>query len=194
MKKTSILLVFLAVATLFSCNQLQQMSNMTKCEFRIQKVSNIELAGIFIQEKKSYADLNLLDAGKIATSLASGNLPLKLKLMIDIRNPNPTLAAMNKLDWILLIDDIEMLRGISNQRVEIPPQQTTTMPLEFQIDLKQVLTGESANTIYNFAFNLAGAGGEPTRVSLKAKPTILIGSIPVTYPGYITIKKDFTSK
>jgi hypothetical protein len=170
------------------------MSNMTKCEFRIQKVANVELAGIFIQEKKSYADLNLLDAGKIATSLASGNLPLKLKLMIDIRNPNPTLAAMNKLDWILLIDDIEMLRGVSNKRVEIPSQQTVSMPLEFQIDLKQVLTGESANTIYNFAFNLAGAGGEPTRVSLKAKPTIMLGSIPITYPGYITIKKDFTSK
>jgi Late embryogenesis abundant protein len=195
-KKLSITLVItvvvLAIATV-SCLQLQQMQNMAKCEFRINKVENIQLANINIQNIKSYQDLSILDATKITAAVAGGTLPLSLRLNLDVKNPNATTAAMNKLEWILMIDDIQMLEGISNQKVSIAPNATSSLPLDMRFDLKEVLSGESGSTLLNFAFNLADAGGAPTRITLKAKPTIMVGSIPITYPGYINIKKDFTS-
>ena len=195
-KKLSITLTITVVAIAIvavSCLQLQQMQNMAKCEFRINKVENIQLASINIQNIKSYQDLSLLDATKITAAVAGGKLPLSLRLNLDVKNPNTTTAAMNKLEWILMIDDIQMLEGISNQKVTIAPNTTSSLPLDMRFDLKEVLSGESGSTLLNFAFNLADAGGAPTRIMLKAKPTIMVGSFPLTYPGYINIKKDFTS-
>ena len=42
--------------------------------------------------------------------------------------------------------------------------------------------------------NLAGAGNEPSRVSVKVKPTINVGAFPLTYPGYFTVSKEFGGK
>jgi len=192
-KKLSVIIILAITIVAASCLQLQQMQNMTKCEFRIKNVENIQLASIDIQNKKSYQDLSILDAAKITSAVAGGTLPLDLRLNVDVKNPNSTTAAMNKLEWILMIDDTQMLNGVSNKRVEIAPNATSTLPLDMRVDLKEVLSGESGSSLLNFAFNLADAGGAPTRITLKAKPTIMVGSIPLTYPGYINIKKDFTS-
>jgi hypothetical protein len=192
-KKLSVIIIIVIAVVIASCTQLQQMQNMAKCEFRIKNVENIQLADISIQDKNSYQDLSILDAAKITSVIAGGTLPLNLRLNVDVKNPNSTSAAMNKLEWILMIDDIQMLNGTSNQRVEIAPNGTSTLPLDMRVNLKEVLSGESGNTLLNFAFNLADAGGAPTRITLKAKPTIMIGQFPLTYPGYINIKKDFTS-
>jgi hypothetical protein len=101
---------------------------------------------------------------------------------------------MNKMEWILLIDNIEMVRGALNQRVTIAPNGgIATLPLQITTDLKSVLQ-KSTNEILNFGFGLAGADNKPARITLKIKPTIMIGNMPITYPGYISVSKDFTSK
>jgi len=101
---------------------------------------------------------------------------------------------MTALDWILLIDDIQMTNGILNQKVNIPANSTKTVPLNLNFDLAKVLSGKSKDAILNFATNLAGTGNKPTRITLKAKPTINIGNVPVQYAGYLSIKTDYTSK
>jgi hypothetical protein len=86
-----------------------------------------------------------------------------------------------------------MTTGSINNRFTIPPNNgTTIIPLQVSVNLKQVLSGKSLDAIANFAFNLAGAGNKPTRITAKLKPTIMIGQSPLTYPGYITINTDFS--
>jgi hypothetical protein len=177
-----------------SCSVLQQTSEIaafTKCEFRIESARNMRLAGINIQDKHSMSDLGIMDMAKIAGVIAGGTLPLTFDLNIQIKNPNPGLAAMNKLDWILIIDDIEMTRGMLNQRIEIPANTVTSFPVAMSIDLMKSLNGKSGDALINFALNLAGTGSHPTRIKLKAKPTIMVGTTPIEYPGYITIKQEF---
>jgi hypothetical protein len=98
---------------------------------------------------------------------------------------------MNKLDWILIIDDIEMTRGLLNQRLEIPSNQVISFPVSMILDLMDSLNGKSGDALINFALNLSGNGSRPSRIKLKAKPTIYVGSTPVDYPGYITIRQEF---
>lgn len=188
-------LIFLSlVFVLSACTQLQQLQNLAKCEFRLNSVENIRLAGVNIQDVKSLNQIGISDVAKLSAAYLGNNLPLDLKLNMDARNPNPTAAALSALDWIFLIDDIEMTRGITNQRFQIPANQTTTIPLLLNFDLKKVLTGKSQNALVNFALNLAGNGNSPTRLALKAKPTIQVGAVNIPYPSYLTIKTDFTSK
>jgi hypothetical protein len=171
--------------------QTSEIKAFTKCEFRIESARNMKLAGINIQDKHSMSDFGLMDVTKIGSVLAGGTLPLTFDLNIGIKNSNPDLAAMNKLDWILIIDEIEMTRGVLDQRIEIPANTITTFPVAMSLDLMKSLNGKSGDALINFALNLAGTGSHPSRIKLKAKPAVMIGSTPIEYPGYITIQQEF---
>jgi hypothetical protein len=93
----------------------------------------------------------------------------------------------------LLIDNIQMTSGSVNNRFTIPPANgTAIIPIQINVNLKQVLQGKSLDAIANFAFNLAGVGNRPTRITAKIQPTIMIGQTPLTYLGYITISTNFS--
>jgi hypothetical protein len=174
-------------------HQASQAINLAKCEFRVRDAENIMLAGISIQNVNSLKSLNLGDAAKIMAAMGSSTLPLTLTLNIDAKNPNTTAAGMNRLEWILFIDDIQMTSGVVEKAFTIPPNNgTATIPVAVGMDLKKVLQGKSLDAIVNFGFNLAGVGNRPTRIKAKLKPTIMIGSHPLSYPGYITVSTDFT--
>ncbi len=194
MNKVKIIILSLVVL-LSSCDVLKEASslyNFAKCDFRLNTVENIRLAGVNVQKVKKLSDLSLLNAAKLTTAVATNQLPLDLTLNIEVRNPNTKKAIMNGMEWILIIDDIEMTRGKLNRRIEVMPNnQSAIMPLTLSFDLKKVLTGKSANAMINFGLNLAGAGNKPTRIVLKAKPSIVIGTMTFPYPDYITIKTEF---
>ncbi len=173
-------------------NQAQKMLNFANCQFKVQNVTNVNLVGINVQNIKSVNDLSILDAAKIMAAVAANSFPLTFNLNIQAKNPNTTAAGMNQMQWILFIDNIQMVSGNLNQQVNIPANQgIATIPLNISVDLKQVLKGKSADAIANFGLNLAGAGNKPTRITMKLKPTIMIGSYPMKYPDYITIGTEF---
>lgn len=173
--------------------QTQQMTNLISCDFRIVNVQNVNLAGVNIQNVQNIKNLNLIDATRIMAAVAGNSLPLTLTFNIEGKNPNSSSAGMNKLNWILLIDNIQITTGSVNDRFTIPPNNGTAMiPIQVSVNLKQVLQGKSLDAVANFAFNLAGVGERPTRITAKIQPAIMIGQTPLTYPGYITINTDFS--
>lgn len=196
MKK--LIFVLSALFALTSCDVLEQASQMAtlaKCDFRLKTVENTSLAGVNIQRIQKLSDVNLMDAARITSAYAGKSFPLTFTLNVEARNPNTGTASMQRLDWILLIDDIEMANGTNTQPVSIPGNQgTAIIPLQISTDLKKSLSGKSGEAILNFGFNLAGAGNSPSRITLKAKPTITISGFAVSYPGYITVSKEFSSK
>lgn len=188
---TGFLIVILIVSSCSVLNQTSEIASFARCEFRIDSARNMKLGGVNIQDKHSISDLGIMDMAKIAGVIAGGTLPLTFDLNIGAKNPNARLAAMNKLDWILIIDDNEMTRGILNQRIEIPASAVTSFPVAMNVDLMKSLNGKSRDALINFALNLGGTGSRPTRIKLKAKPTIMVGTTPIEYPGYITIRQEF---
>lgn len=192
-----IYVIFFLIFFFVSCDVIQQAKALhafTKCKFRLKTIQNITLSGINIQEKKSFSDLTFGDAANITQSLLNGTLPLSFTLNIEGKNPNNKNAALNKFEWILYIDDIEMTNGTTNQTVTIPANNGTgILPLAIKVDLKKVLNKESTDALLNFGFNLAGSGNRPSRITVKAKPTVYIMEKPIDYPGYIKISNEFSS-
>lgn len=172
--------------------QAQQSFLLAKCDFRIRSVENVNIAGVMVQNIESVSDLGFADMAKIMAALTSPVVPLSLQLNLEGRNPNDKPAGLNRLEWILFIDDVQMTTGILERPFTIPANNgTAIIPVQIGLDLKQVLTGKSAEAILRFVLNLAGAGGEPTRFKIKLKPSILIGGSPIAYPGYITVKTAY---
>ena len=173
--------------------QAQHATNLAKCDFRIRSVENINLAGIYIQNINSIRNLNLTDAAKIMAAMGGSTFPLSLQLNFEGKNPNSTVAGLNRLEWILFIDDIQMTSGMVDKAFTIPPNNgIAIIPIQVGMDLKQALKGKSLDAIVNFGFNLAGVGNKPTRIKAKLKPTIKIGNYPLTYPGYISVTTEFS--
>ncbi len=198
MRKTALYSIVFASLLLIAAGcgvgrQLQQMANIARCEFRLRDVQNTTLANVNVQQIRSMADLNLSQAAAITGALASNKLPLNFVLNMDVRNPNDTQASMNRFDWILFIDDVEMTNGSVDNRLDIAGNQVNTLPLRINVDLMQALSGRSRDAIINFGLNLAGQGGQPSRMMMKIRPTVMVGNVPLTYPGYINVRTDFTS-
>ena len=175
-----------------SCKTLMSYTNILKCDFRMKSMTNTKLAGMEIQNIKGLSDLNFIQAGNLTRAYLTGNMPLEFQLNIEGKNPNPAEAALARFDWILLIDDIQMATGTNEREYHIPANDgTQIIPLSISVNLLDLLTNESKNSLLNFGFNLADAGNKPTRVDLKIKPTIYLNSIPISYPGYIDLGTEF---
>ncbi|MES2730949.1 MAG: hypothetical protein V4714_04345 [Bacteroidota bacterium] len=195
MKLKTAVALFGLLALLGACTvaqQLNQLKNFALCDFRLTTMENTSLAGVNVQQIRSLSDLNLLQAAKISAAYASGSLPLDFTLNIQVKNPNTTVAAMNGMEWILLIDDTEITTGAVSERLEIAPNNgLATLPLHIRTDLRKALAGKSAESTINFGMNLVGAGNRPSRLTLKVKPSIMIGTTAISYPGYLSVKNEF---
>jgi hypothetical protein len=174
-----------------SCDILKQMVTFTKCEFKMNSLTDAKLANVMVQNKKSFSDLTWTDAASVTKSLVSGKLPLTFNLNIEVKNPNTTPASMQKMEWRVFLDDIQITEGVMDQKVAIQPGATQIIPLSVSVDLKQIFNKETKDALLNLGLNLTDAGGYPTRVKLDIKPTIYVGSFALTYPGYFTLQKEF---
>ena len=187
-------MILLAAIAENSCNFLKEISTLGKCEFRVTTLEDPEIAGVDVSQIRSFTDLSFVDMGIISASFLKGDLPLSFTLNVEARNPNPAMAALNGLEYLAFIDDVEVARGNLDSRIEIPANGgVTTIPLRLNTDLIDILKKDSRQALVNFGLNLADAGNRPTRVSIKVKPTILVGAMEINYPGYFTVKHDFTS-
>jgi hypothetical protein len=85
-----------------------------------------------------------------------------------------------------------MVSGTNNSQYTIPGSGVTTIPLSISLNLMEILKGKSKDALLNFGLNLADAGNKPTRVQIKLKPTVYLSeTIPLSYPGYITLGTEF---
>ena len=194
MKQIKIILVLLILTFVVGCCQYKELKTFTKCEFKLDRVENLKLAGVDIQNVKKLTDLHFLKAGKITSATLQGKLPLEFTVFIKAKNPNSKNAAINKLEWIAFIDDVELLNGVMEKRIEISADGgTADIPLEVRTDLKEVFSSESATALINLALNLVDLSSEKSKIGVKIKPTIKVGKKYISYPGYIKLKKKFSS-
>ncbi len=177
-----------------SCSILSELTALTKCEFSFHSAENPVVSGINMSRVSSFSDLSLLDGQRVLSNIMQRRLPFSVTANVAVRNPGPATAAVNYIEWIAFIDDIQVSTGRVDNRVEIPGGGATSIvPIRIETDLYQYLKGDNPRTMLNFALNLVDAGGQPTRLSMKIKPSVMIGGTLVPYPDYFTIEKTFSS-
>ena len=194
--RTKIFVILLIMGTLFnSCRTMREAKTLSKCEFKLNSLEKPVLAGVKLYEIEKFSDLTMKDLGKVTSSFAKGELPLEFQLNLEVKNPNKKKAAVNRIEWIAWIDDVEICQGQLEERMEVNPMGgTAIIPLKIKTDLTESLTGESAIVLVNFALNLADASNYPTRLKLHIKPTISFGKKMITYPGFIKVNREFSSE
>ena len=175
-------------AALAGCVTLSRLTALKRVDFSIADVRDGRLAGVDLRRVANYDDLSVVEIGRIALAVSRRDVPLDLTVMIRADNPadNRTAATMVKLDWTLLLDDKETVSGVLDTTVTMPPGQTAYIPLPMRINLRQFFDGP-AQSLVNLAASVAGVSSRPTKIAVRAIPTIHTPLGPITYPGPITI-------
>jgi hypothetical protein len=157
-------------------------------DFALDRMSEVELAGIDLSRVRSFEDLGYADAARLALAVSRDELPLSFRLHLLAENPaeNNTTARMVGMDWTLLLQGRETLSGMFDGDVALPPGEPTDVPIAIQLDLLEFFDG-NAQDLLELALSLTGQGGSPKNVTLRATPTINTALGPMRYPQPITI-------
>ena len=182
-------LVLAALATaLAGCTTLSRLTALKRVDFSIAGVQDGRLAGVDLRRIANYEDLNVVEIGRIALAVSRRDVPLDLTVLVRADNPadNRTAATMVKLQWTLLLDDRETVSGVLDTTVTMPPGQTAYIPLPMRVNLRQFFDGP-AQSLVNLAASVAGVSSHPTKIAVRAVPTIHTALGDITYPEPITI-------
>jgi len=199
MKKGIVILLALLPFLFSQCSVNQQISQakaLGDCRYSVASADSVYLAGIDVREFRKLEDLNLARFPRLATGLLTRNIPLDARLNLDITNPTGKLAGINQLEYKVLLTGQELFNGFLNQRIEVQPGGRTRVPVRLNTNAYQLLTDPKTRDAFTqLVQNLSGASGtQPSKLTIKIKPTLALGNKAINYPGYITIDQEVTNK
>lgn len=181
-----ILVGFLSLTS--GCATLQQFTALGDVDFSLDRVSGLRLAGVELDRIRSYQDLGLADVAALGLAITRNDLPMEFDLHVMAENPsdNSVQARLLRMDWTLLLQDRETLSGVLENEVILPPGEPRDIPIPISLNLMEFFEG-SAQDLFELALSLAGQGGEPKDVALKASPVVDTPIGAIRYPQPITI-------
>lgn len=193
--KRALIIVFVALG-LSSCevissiaHQAAELYNFTNCTFNLNNVDNIQMVGVNLSKGMTQNDLNVTQLLNLTNALMKKTLPVSFNVNVDVTNPNSIAASMAKMDYIVSLNNKEVISTTLNKAVSVPGKSMNTVSIPITTDLFQLFSGETADAIVNLAFKLAGANSEPVNLGLKVKPYITINNQQLAYPNFISMNK-----
>jgi hypothetical protein len=176
------------ITGLVGCATLQQIASLRHVSFALAGVREGRLAGVRLERIASYRDLSATELGRIALAVAGNRVPLSFTVNVRAENPadNAATATMVRLAWTLLLDDKETITGVLDTSYALPPGQPVTIPLQMSLNLSEFFDGPTESLI-DLAAGLAGVRADPTRITLRAVPSIDTPLGRMSYPSPITI-------
>jgi hypothetical protein len=171
-----------------SCATMRGALALRQVAFEVDRLATVRLAGVSLDRIRSVNDVSVLDAARVAASVARHQVPLSFDVHLLGRNPaeNHTTARLVRLQWILDLNGRETISGTLDSAYTFAPGEVTDVRVPVALDLWQFFQG-SAGDALELAAGLAGLGSRRTEVRLRAIPTIDTPLGGIRYPGSITI-------
>jgi hypothetical protein len=181
----------LAIA-LGGCATFQGLVALRHVDFRLAGSDGTRLAGIDMTRVRSYEDVGAADLVRLGAALSQGRLPVETVLRVRADNPEDNVEArLVRMDWTLLLDQKETVRGVVDRPVSIPAGEAVDVPVRVELDLLEFFS-EQLPTLVDLAVALSGSG-ERQRIALEALPTIATRLGPIRYPEPIRLSFDVGS-
>ena len=170
-------------------NQAAQVANLRNCTFDVNNISNIQMMGINIGKGMNKNSLSAVQLINVTNSLMNKKLPVTFNVNLDVNNPNSIAASLGKMDYIISLNNKQVISSTFTNGFSIPANSKGQISLPISTDLFQLFSSETADAVLNLAFKLAGASSNPVNLGVKVKPYIKVNNQSLAYPDYITINK-----
>lgn len=199
MKQIKLFVLAIALIGLFQrcavTKQISEVKTLGDCKYTIASAESITLAGVDMSQMKSLQDFDLAQSPKLALAFFRKDIPLNLRLNLDVTNPTKQLAGINQFEYKVFLAENEIFTGLYDQRIEVQPKGgTTRVPMQLTTNAYRFVSDAKAReALMNMVESLSGKQNTtPSKLIIKLKPTLGIGNTQVNYPGYITIEKEVT--
>lgn len=164
------------------------------CTYQLAGVDRVDLAGVDIKAiilDANQGRLNIAAIPAIALGYLTGQLPLTATFQLEIKNPTAHLAGVGQFEYIILLDNEELLAGTSDLPISVPAQRTVIHPMRIQTNIYPLLSkSNNLDRALDFLSGRASPGDEVLDFTFKLKPTLTLAGKPIQYPGYITVRKS----
>ena len=191
-----IIALVMLTASFTACEQLAQIAsqaaqvmNLKNCTFDVNGLDKINMMGISLHKNMSMGDLTAAQVINVTNSLMNKKLPVTFNVNLDVNNPNSIAASLGKMDYIISLNNKEVISSTFSNGFSIAPNSKGKIAIPITTDLFQLFSNETKDAVLNLAFKLAGAKSEPVNLGVKVKPYIKINNQSLAYPDYITINK-----
>jgi hypothetical protein len=179
-------LVVLAAA----CATTRGIMALRQVDFRVAGTNDVRLGNVALDRLRSYEDLNVVDAARIASYAVRGQMPLEFALHVTGLNPadNNTTARLVRFTWTLLLNGQETVSGAVDTSYTFPPGVATDVMIPVRLDLVRFFHNNTQDLV-ELALGLSGMASRPTEITVRASPIIDTPLGPITYPQAITIRR-----
>jgi hypothetical protein len=188
----------IALISLSACmvaDQVKELKALRDCKFSISSIEEIDVAGVDMQKIIQSGEINILSMPSLALGFLERNVPLTARFVVEITNPTVNKAAINQFDYKLLINQQEVVEGTIDQQISIPANETNLVPLEFSFDIYKFLADDSIrNNIQSFIMTSKNQKRKEAQLTIRIKPSVLIGNQLIKYPGFIDVEKTFNNE
>jgi len=190
--------ICLLAVTLWSCGinkQAQQIKALEKCTYKIASADQITIAGTDVRSILEKDNINIGSLPGLALGFLRKDIPMRAKINLEINNPTGDLASINEFEYKILINQAEIATGFVNQQVVVQPGKSTVVPVDINANVFPFLSNSKVMDEVARFFKASQGGAEQKGiVTLKIKPSFMVGNSLVKYPGFITIDKEVSSK
>ncbi|PRY53147.1 hypothetical protein B0I27_104156 [Arcticibacter pallidicorallinus] len=196
MKYSRIIFTFLFVVSVFSCGlktQVNQLEALQYCVFGVNSIDSVYIANVPADRLVGKSGFNISRAPQLAFAFLQQKVPLKARLDLGISNPGTEDAGINDFEYILMLADYELLRGVYEQAILVPANGAeVVVPFAINTDIYPVISKpENQRVLADF---FSASKDTSVTITLKIKPNIIVADQKVSYPGYIDIKKELSNR
>ena len=139
----------------------------TLMQYRLNFVDEAKLGGQDILFVRQASDITSPDQAKLQTALASGNLPLHLKMRVYARNPSVTSVQLKQLDYKLLLDGKELTAGTTGANTQLEASAIETLPINIDLNVKPAQLNGSTPAAFAAGFTDFTAANRRLVVQLR---------------------------
>lgn len=187
--------ILMAALLFTSCSVMEQIGGaiqLSQSEYKYHSLTNIQLAGINLGGGSSISVSNL---ATIATVLAGGSsiqtIPFSMTLNMNVTNPNKTAAFLDALDYVIQINDMELVQGKMDIPIRIESGETKVVAIPVSVDLKSLMNRYSQDRIASDMSAFLGITPKETSVTVKLWPRLTVGKTVVKVPTAIPVVFNF---
>jgi len=194
MKKYILICILALIAS--SCGISRKIDVLEKCNYSIKSADSVYLAGKDISKLVKNKTLELSSVPGLALAMFRKNIPLSANVKLSINNPTSKTAAINQFDYIILIKGQELAAGSVDRKISVEPGATTIIPVQINSNIYSFLSnGKIIEELVAFMGGTeSGPGEKKGLITIKIRPSFMVGNKLIKYPGYISIDKELSSK
>lgn len=192
MKKILFLLSIpaLCLSLLIGCSSVQGVKNFSNCQFNYKDVTNIRLASIDVSHIRSPKDLSYVDLLQLIPAFKDKSLGLNMNVNINVTNPYAEEAKLEGVDYIVWVDEREVLTGNMDKKISIGANQTEVLSIPVSVNLLNMAAFSTIDALLEFAIGLAADNPDASRMKVSLKPYFNVGKKKMKMPFYVTVGGD----